>query len=431
MCKAVALLAEYPRTGCLQVQQGGVGVGKRHDAITSGEFDRRLREIGSRLRRLGLRTQPEVAAKIVKIASDDRAGLDEYARIVSSDSVLSGRLLKIANSAYFAQRSAVTRIDRACVLLGLQRMRALSLGFYVSRAAVNDANAEVARRIWTGSVYRACLASSLAREMVPSRAPEAFVIGLLLEAGVPPMHQLLGECYTRILDAHPHPLERFEAESNTLEYTSVDVITALTREWELPELLAGPISLQRIEPEQVSGTDEFKLLHQIAFLTSAIQIAPDDASPAPTAQQELQATGLDQDRLDSIVRSSIAEYQATRAIFSDVADAMPEIERLFGMISHQLVEAMEGVIIDWLKCPQEHAITIRMGGQLVQLEFGADGVFHACLFGDDRRPVVSHDFRAESISTWQIRRVFELEVREGDQDRELAEFLQRFGAKAA
>jgi hypothetical protein len=72
----------------------------------------------------------------------------DYAKLIRNDQAVSGRVLRLANSAFFAQRRPVTTIDRACVVLGTDRLKAVALGFHLSRACQTGGDKEYSRKIW-------------------------------------------------------------------------------------------------------------------------------------------------------------------------------------------------------------------------------------------------------------------------------------------
>src|SRR5205085_4261819 len=131
-------------------------------------------------------------------------------------------ILRLANCAFFAQRQPITNLDRSCVLLGVDRLKSVALGFYLSRAAAGDPRQSLSRRIWGQSVYRACLSAELARQLAPTRAAESFIIGLLLDAGIPLVARLLGRPALAILHNDDPPARQFKAESDHLPFTHVD-----------------------------------------------------------------------------------------------------------------------------------------------------------------------------------------------------------------
>ena len=119
--------------------------------LTAAEIAPLQEWLGERLERIGVESQPELVAKILELTSNPNAQLQDYAKIIKTDPGLSGRLLKLSNSALFAQRRPVTSIDRACLLLGVERLKSISLGFHMSRAAAAGCKTgakSIGREVW-------------------------------------------------------------------------------------------------------------------------------------------------------------------------------------------------------------------------------------------------------------------------------------------
>ncbi|MBX3321555.1 MAG: HDOD domain-containing protein [Phycisphaeraceae bacterium] len=389
-------------------------------------------EIERRLERIGIRTQPEVAAKILEIVSNADAGASDYARIVSSDPALSGRLLKMSNSAFFAQRQPVTSVDRACVLLGLERLKSLALGFYVSRAASHDASSQLSRLVWTQSIYRACLATVLARKLVPARAAEAFVIGLLLDAGTPLMLELVGNHYLHYLEANPLPPKRFTEEFETLPFTSVDVIAALGRHWKLPDLLLRPLEWQRTNPGNTARSEDIHQLHRIAFYVSAIKLDPENSTPQGAAPLPLIANrlfDLDASELSEMIKRSVREYEATFAVFSDLATQMNDINSLLDQVQGQLVLAIERTIGHTLESPDANVpIEFVLGGRRIELVPEENDAFVVFLCSASGERLTSQFFNRSLMSSQSVLDAFALESSAEDQSAQFESFLSAFAA---
>src|SRR5690606_18605990 len=88
---------------------------KPRSTLTAAEIDALMADLGRRLEGVGVETQPEVAAKVLSLVSDPNSGLRQFAEVIKADPALSGRMLRLANSALFAQYEPVTNLERACV----------------------------------------------------------------------------------------------------------------------------------------------------------------------------------------------------------------------------------------------------------------------------------------------------------------------------
>ena len=128
---------------------------------------------------------------MIQMCGDPEVSLKELVGVVKSDPALAAKVLGLVNSAYFGQRKPVTDLQRAGVLLGLGRLKALALGFHLARSASGEGCSEAARRGWAFGLYRAWAGFHAAEVVCPGVSGEAFVVGLLCDAGEALMGELL------------------------------------------------------------------------------------------------------------------------------------------------------------------------------------------------------------------------------------------------
>ena len=76
-----------------------------------------------------LPSNPAIAAQILELVNDPNSSVEQFAKTIQADAGLAARLMGMANSARFAQRSPATTIQRAVTLLGLRRIKTVALGF--------------------------------------------------------------------------------------------------------------------------------------------------------------------------------------------------------------------------------------------------------------------------------------------------------------
>ncbi|MDX2147089.1 MAG: HDOD domain-containing protein [Planctomycetota bacterium] len=320
---------------------------KPRNQLTAAEVEGLIIALEARLDTVGLPTQPEVAKQVIKLVSDPNSVVGAYARVIKTDASLAGRLLRLANSAHFAQRVPVTSLDRACILLGVERLKAVTLGFYLSRGAATDRDAKLSRHVWTQSVFRACLAASLARSIMPRVSSEAFIVGLLIDSGLPLMPKLATR-YEQHADPFAAPAKLAAAESAHLAFTHVDVASALCRRWKLPAMLAKPIQWHHLPPRSREGEVAVNVLHRLAYFVGALELEPDSAmpaTPAPMANLATRVLGLNQDSLALSVRSACDEYRATAQMFQDIADPLTDLDALASIVHHRLVGVVEETVV--------------------------------------------------------------------------------------
>src|SRR5689334_22389002 len=76
-------------------------------------------------------TMPAVLAKIMQLVDAESASGKELVAVVERDPALAGKLLHLANSAFFGESRRVATIPRAVVLLGFSTVRNLALSVKV------------------------------------------------------------------------------------------------------------------------------------------------------------------------------------------------------------------------------------------------------------------------------------------------------------
>lgn len=316
--------------------------------LTSAEAEALTDLLMRQLDAMVIETQPEVAARLLELVADPDAGLSDFAGVIRNDTALSGRLLRMANSAYFAQREPVTTLERASVLLGINRIRALALGFYMSRSIDSGGEKRYGRAMWGKSLLRACLAAKLAEAIRPNLYAEAFLIGLMLDAGVPLARTLIGpEAYDRACPASVPPSRGFKAEQESFTYTHVDLARALIRRWRVPEVLAKPILWHHSPPASLNNQEPVHLLHRISFYVGSMHVEHEPpvamAVPMPTLGQKL--LGLDPRALADVFKAACKEYATVREFFGHVADGITDVEalgqRVHGAINRLMEQTME------------------------------------------------------------------------------------------
>jgi HD-like signal output (HDOD) protein len=374
---------------------------KTRSQLSATEVETLYATLEQKLGGVGIQTRPEIAAKLLQLIGDPSAGLKQYADTLKSDSALTGRLLKLANSAFFAQVKPVTNLERACVLLGLERLKAVALGFHLSRAAASDPAHHISRRVWGESVFRACLCAELTGKLYPGLASEAFVVGLMLDAGTPLLHKLLGEQAERIILSDEPPLRRFRSEFGSLPFTHVDLGAVLVRRWRLPEILARPVEWHHTAPGDTDRTESVHVLHRIAYYVGALRLdadfKPDNATPLSAVAENV--LGIAPDTLARGVRSAMNEYAALFDVFKDVADAMGDLPTLADRVHHQFVVAVDDHIEAQIRAETGgKPVGFIINGQQIEVETDSLGRIVAFIRDDAGERLLSYTFEPGTAS---------------------------------
>src|SRR5215475_8477778 len=72
---------------------------------------------------------PAIAMQVLDLAQKADVDIAEIAKIISKDPALSSKILKTVNSSFYGRSQHVGTISHAMVILGLQSVKSLVLGF--------------------------------------------------------------------------------------------------------------------------------------------------------------------------------------------------------------------------------------------------------------------------------------------------------------
>ena len=209
-----------------------------------------------------LPTLPRVAVRVLDLASEKEVSFGRIAEAICDDPVLAAKILKMVNSSFYGISQPVKTINHALVLLGLQTIKAVAVGFSLVRG-VNARRSETFDyvRFWRQSLYTAVFARALAKLQFSEDCEEAFLAGLLSDLGTLTMHRALGKEYDAVLEAcggSQKKLLRLSHESFDLDHAVVGA--ALAERWNLPPSLVVPIR-NHLTPD--NGTDSRDLIEAV------------------------------------------------------------------------------------------------------------------------------------------------------------------------
>lgn len=191
-------------------------------------------------------TLPEVMREVLAALGSERSSAEDLARIISKDQALYSKVLKIANSAFFAQSRRISDIGSAVVLLGLDAIAQLTLATAVFKAfdTLRAAERFDVYGFWKHSIATA-IASSMIAESAgkEAEAKTLYTAGLLHDIGKLVLVSCFPGDYAPVLEKLRYE-ETFvyEAELQVLGFTHCDIGEWLCNRWNFPEDLVNPIA---------------------------------------------------------------------------------------------------------------------------------------------------------------------------------------------
>lgn len=197
---------------------------------------------------------PKVAGQLIETLDNEDTDLETLAELIETDPVLTAKIIRQANSAFFGLLRPVNHPRQAIAMLGLVKVRAMALAALLQDGFVHAPGIDM-ERFWRYSLTTANLARYVAAPLgVEDNA--VYTAGLIHAIGELVMHVGMPEAMAAVnLKLTPFDLRRAHVEKAQFGYTYAEVGAALARDWRFPKrMVAGlenqldPFDHSNIEP---------------------------------------------------------------------------------------------------------------------------------------------------------------------------------------
>src|SRR4051812_6639075 len=223
-----------------------------------------------------LPSMPAIAMQVLELAQKDHVDIAEIARVICKDPALSSKILRTVNSSFYGRANTISTISHALVLLGLQAVKTLVLGFSLV-GNLSKAKSKGFKHVnyWRRSVYAATAARMLASKLHIVQQEECFLGALLMDIGMLVLDQVLGEEYGAAHDTVVSHQQLSEVERKTFGMTHAEASGVLAEQWKLPPVLAVPITFHD-RPQDVSDVPLKKLTELVTLAGRCADVFVDE-----------------------------------------------------------------------------------------------------------------------------------------------------------
>jgi putative nucleotidyltransferase with HDIG domain len=184
-----------------------------------------------------LPTLPGIITKLNALSENDKSSVQEMARLVSSDQVLSARILKLANSPSYGFYR-VSTISNAMILLGVNVVKSLALS-----SSIFEIMEKNSVGLWEHSLGAGVAANIISRRLKLPECEEISTAALLHDIGKVIIRLNFGDDYRQLLALiADDDISMLEAERKLLGIDHAEVGAWLAKSWFLPHKLIEPIA---------------------------------------------------------------------------------------------------------------------------------------------------------------------------------------------
>lgn len=216
---------------------------------------------------------PHSVNRLMEMSSSANCAPKDLVKVIEHDPVLTMKILKLVNSAYFGLTRTINSINHGVVFVGINAIKNLAL----SIAAIgmiprkNDAGLDM-EEFLIHSLGVASICKLLARQIGirDQAATDYFIAGLLHDFGKVVFAQFMPKGYRTVLEQaaeRQRPLHLVEQELIGSDHTEIG--SMLAESWELPEALVTAIRSHH----QVAGMREDTALIDCLFAANQVMHA--------------------------------------------------------------------------------------------------------------------------------------------------------------
>ncbi len=251
-----------------------------------------------------LSTVPTVYTQLEEAIRNSRVSAGHISAIISQDTGLTVRLLRIVNSAFFSFPGKIETISRAVIIVGTQQLRDLALATSIISTFRNvPENHLSVESFWKHSIACGLAARIIASYFKEPNIERYFVAGILHDVGRMVMVMNAPEQAKGAFNrAAKENIPLVEAERNIFGYDHAVVGSSLIHLWQLPKSFQE-IILYHHHPQHASlYSTETAVIHIADAVVHAMELGNSGEQFIPHVHDEAWRTiGLPIDHLPAVM----------------------------------------------------------------------------------------------------------------------------------
>lgn len=186
-----------------------------------------------------LPTPDFIVQRIISIASDPQADIKDLQNVIIQSPSLSAKILRLANSAYYALPKRISKLSQAINLLGFKTIRNLALSIFTVENYFKDTVPNFnSSNFWTHLISTGIAAELLANYLNFLDKEEVFMCGVLHDLGKIVMAHIMPEIFDMVVKVAKHEKVSFwDAEQLLSSYSHEHIGRILFEKWNMPDIV--------------------------------------------------------------------------------------------------------------------------------------------------------------------------------------------------
>jgi len=189
-------------------------------------------------------TLPQVLRRVLNVTSDPNAGAAQLQDILQADPALTGKILKVANSAYYGATQKILNVKHAVVFLGFKTVKNLCIAASVCDMFTSDYQIGSYSReeLWKHSLMVAICSKAISQRSGINLGEDIFTAGIIHDIGIIMEDQYFHKDFVRVLEApHLSDLGLTAVEQEVFGFDHAGLGGRVVAKWRIPAEIARTI----------------------------------------------------------------------------------------------------------------------------------------------------------------------------------------------
>ena len=219
-----------------------------------------------------LPTLPTVASEIITLTARENTTLADIAELVSKDTALSVKILKVSNSSFYSFAQQISSINQAVSILGINAVRSLVLSFsFLSMKGGKKRVHFNFEQFWKNSLACAVASKLILERVKGADTEEIFICGLLQNLGELIVAITFPEQYETVLGKITEgQYDALNAEEDTFGTSHPTIGYEVAKNWGFPEVLLLPILYHHDPLRYKGGNKKIEVTCKASYLSDLL-----------------------------------------------------------------------------------------------------------------------------------------------------------------
>jgi len=197
---------------------------------------------------------PATVDEALRLLGDESSSIDDIARVIASDPLLSGKLLGLSNAACYGFRKKIKNVETALIVLGVKTTGRLLQSIAAVSVFRNQSEKHFLLQLLRYSLRIGTLASAAHLALAAQLTGDEFTAGLMHNLGHAVLERLHKSRYVDFLNAGGEPFViDIEAEAQAFTLNHCRAGRLLGEHWALPAELTACLAGHHLSLDQDNG----------------------------------------------------------------------------------------------------------------------------------------------------------------------------------